>query len=84
MQGKFAIFVDHGVARIVSALIADDNIIFLCDQVDHAALALIAPVHAYDRAVCHCCFLHFINHERCGIPHRSMAIIPRFAYKRTY
>ena len=53
MQGKFAVFVDDGVARVVAALIPADDIIVACDEVDHPALALVAPVDAYDRAVAH-------------------------------
>ena len=49
MQGKFAVFVDDGVARVVAALIPADDVIFLCDP----ALALVAPVDAYDRTVAH-------------------------------
>jgi hypothetical protein len=53
MQGKFAVFVHHGVARVVAALIAADDVVFLGDQVDHAALALVAPVDAHDCTVAH-------------------------------
>ena len=53
MQGKFAVFVDDGVARVVAALIPADDIIVACDEVDHPALALVAPVDAYDRTVAH-------------------------------
>ena len=53
MQRKLAIFVDDGVARVVAALIPADDVIFLCDQVDHAALALVAPVDAYNCTVAH-------------------------------
>ena len=53
VQRELAVFVDDGVARVVAALVADDDVVFLRDKVHHAALALIAPIHAYDRAVCH-------------------------------
>lgn len=53
MQGKFAVFVDDGVARVVAALIPADDIIVACDEVDHPALALVAPVDAYDCTICH-------------------------------
>ena len=34
------------VAGVVAALIADDHVVILGHEVDHAALALVAPVHA--------------------------------------
>ena len=46
MQGKFAIFVDHGVARIVSALIAAYDIAFFGEKIDHAAFSFVAPVNS--------------------------------------
>ena len=39
---------DDSVPRVVAALIADDVLAFLCDDIDDAALALIAPLHSYD------------------------------------
>ena len=51
MQCKFAEFVDDGVTGVAAALIAHDNVIVGADEVDHAALALVAPVDAYDRSI---------------------------------
>ena len=48
MQGKFAEFIDDGMARVAAALIAHDNVVIGADEVDHAALAFIAPVDADD------------------------------------
>ena len=53
MQGKLAVLIDDGMAGVVAALIANDNIIILCDEVDHAALAFIAPVDADDCTIAH-------------------------------
>ena len=44
IQHKFTALVLHGMAGVVAALIARDNVVLLADQVDHATLALIAPV----------------------------------------
>ena len=46
VQDEFAALVLDGVASIVAALIARNNVIVLAEQVDHAALALVAPVDA--------------------------------------
>ena len=46
VQDEFAALVLDGVAGIVAALIARNNVIVLAEQVDHAALALVAPVDA--------------------------------------
>ena len=46
VQHELAALVLHGVARVVAALIARNDVVFLTDKVDHAALALIAPVDA--------------------------------------
>ena len=54
VQGKLALFIHHSVARVAAALIADDHVIMVREVVDHAALAFIAPVDTYDRAICHC------------------------------
>ena len=61
MQGEFALFVDDGVAGVAAALAPDDDIVFGREEVDHAALAFIAPVDPYDRAGLHAIFLlsHF-------------------------
>ena len=53
MEGEFAKFVDDGVARVAAALIADNNIKVLGEQIDHSALALVTPVDAYNCCVCH-------------------------------
>ena len=53
MQGKLAVLIDDGMTGVVAALIANDNIIILCDEVDHAALAFIAPVDADDCTIAH-------------------------------
>ena len=44
VQHELAALVLHGVACVVAALIPCNDVILLADQVDHAALALIAPV----------------------------------------
>ena len=44
VQHELAALVLHGVARVIAALIARNDVVFLTDKVDHAALALIAPV----------------------------------------
>ena len=51
MQGKLAQLVDHGVAGVAAALVADDHVIVAGEQIHHAALALVAPVDAYDGAI---------------------------------
>ena len=64
VQGELAVLVHHGVAGVVAALIADDDVIIGGDQIDHAALALVAPVDAYHCAVAHSVTLLFL--PRCG------------------
>ena len=44
VQDNFTVVVYNGVSRVVAALIAADYIIIGAEQIDHAALALIAPV----------------------------------------
>ena len=44
VQHELATLVLHGMTSVVAALIARNNIILLADQIDHAALALVAPV----------------------------------------
>ena len=46
VQHKLAARIFHRVASVVAALIAHNNVIILAEQVDHAALAFIAPVDA--------------------------------------
>ena len=43
-----ALVVDDGVACVIAALIADDDIILFREQVYHSALSLVAPVCSYD------------------------------------
>ena len=49
IQDELALFVDHGVAGVVAALVAADDVVALGEQVHHAALAFVAPVDSYDR-----------------------------------
>ena len=44
VQHELAALVFNGMACVVAALIPCNDVILLADQVDHAALALIAPV----------------------------------------
>ncbi|MPM48070.1 hypothetical protein SDC9_94792 [bioreactor metagenome] len=53
MQRKFAILVHHGMSGVAAALIADDHIVVVGDEVHHPALPLVAPVDAYNCAVSH-------------------------------
>ena len=53
VQLELAIFVDDGMAGVVAALIADDHVVALGEVIDHAALALVAPVDADNGAMCH-------------------------------
>ena len=53
MQSELAILIDDGVTGVAAALIADDNIIVLGQQVNHAALAFIAPVNTNDCTISH-------------------------------
>ena len=48
VEHELALVVDDGVAGVVAALIAHDDVVLLAEQVDHAAFALVAPVDAYD------------------------------------
>ena len=48
VQDKAASVVDHGVAGVVAALVADHHVAALAEQVHHAALALVAPVDAHN------------------------------------
>ena len=48
VQDNFTVVVYNGVSRVVAALIAADYIIIGAEQIDHAALALIAPVDTYN------------------------------------
>ena len=51
MQRKLAKLVYDGVAGVAAALKSHDDIIIFREQVDHAALALVAPVDAYNCTV---------------------------------
>ena len=53
VQGKFTVLVHDGVTGVVAALIAADNVVFSCNEVDHTALALVTPVDANNCAVTH-------------------------------
>ena len=59
MQGEFAMLIDHGVAGVAAALITDDDVIILGEQIDHASLALVTPVDADDYSISHLDFLRF-------------------------
>ena len=48
VEDELSLFVDYGVTRIVAALIADYNVIIGGKQIDHTALAFVAPVDTYD------------------------------------
>ena len=51
VQRELTLLVDDGMAGVAAALIADDHVIVLGQQVHHAALSLVAPVDAYDGAI---------------------------------
>ena len=53
MEGKFTVFVHDGMSCVIAALIPADDVIISCNEVNHTALAFVAPVDAYDRAVAH-------------------------------
>ena len=53
MQRELAMFIDDGVTGVAAALISHDDVILLCQQIDHAAFAFVAPVNAHDCTVCH-------------------------------
>ena len=53
MQGEFAMLIDHGVAGVAAALVTDDDVIILGEQIDHASLALVTPVDADDYGISH-------------------------------
>ena len=48
VHDELALFVDHGVAGVVAALITHHDIVAGGQQVHHAALALVAPVGSHD------------------------------------
>ena len=45
---ELSLLVNYGMTRIVSALIADYDVIIAAEQVNHSALALVAPVDSGD------------------------------------
>ena len=55
MEGELAQLVYDRVARVAAALIAHDHVKALRQIVDHAALALVAPVDTYNCTICHIC-----------------------------
>ena len=63
MQRKFAVLIDDRMAGIAAALITNDDIVVLGQQVYHPALALVAPVDANDCAVSHNVILRFITNS---------------------
>ena len=48
VQNELAPLVLDGVAGVVAALVAHHDVIILAEQIDHAALALVAPVDPSD------------------------------------
>ncbi|CDE04112.1 putative uncharacterized protein [Anaerotruncus sp. CAG:390] len=48
VENKLSLVVHHSVSGVVAALITDDHVIVGGEQIDHTALALVAPVDAYD------------------------------------
>ena len=48
VEDELALLVDDGVTGVVAALITADDVIIRREQVDHAALALVAPVDSHD------------------------------------
>ena len=55
VQGKLPIVADDGVTRVRAALEADDHVGLLGQEIGDLALALVAPVGAYD------CFYHRVS-----------------------
>src|SRR5437016_5011027 len=53
MDGEAALLIDHRVARIRAAMAADNEVRIPREQVDHLALALVAPMPADDRSYRH-------------------------------
>ena len=58
MERKLSLVIDDRMAGIAAALIANNHVIVFREQIDHTALSFIAPVDAYDCAVCHIIDLH--------------------------
>ena len=59
MQGEFAHLIDDGVSGVAAALIPYHYVEPLRQVIHHAALALVTPVDAYDRTICHASCLLF-------------------------
>ena len=53
MENGFLTLHDQGMASIVAALEANNDIRFVGEEVDDFALAFITPLRPYDRDVCH-------------------------------
>ena len=53
MQGKFAPVIDNRMTGIAAPLIADDIVILLCQQIDHASFPFVAPVDADNDTISH-------------------------------
>lgn len=49
IENEFALVVDDGVSCIVAALITHDNVLLFGKQVNHSALAFVAPVDTNNR-----------------------------------
>ena len=52
-------FIDHRMPRVVAALVAHHHIVLFRQEIDHAALSLVAPVHSNDCASRHHSIPHF-------------------------
>ena len=48
IEHEFSLRVDHRVSRVVSALIADDDVLILREEIDHSAFSFISPVDSDD------------------------------------
>ena len=53
MQNVFFAMDDDRMARIVSALIASDNIEAICQEVNDLTFAFVAPLGTHDYQICH-------------------------------
>jgi hypothetical protein len=53
VENGFLALHDQGMACIIAALEADNNISFVGEKVNDFALAFVTPLRAYDRDVCH-------------------------------
>src|SRR5438132_897400 len=53
VDGETPLLVDHGVARVGTAMAADNEVRITGEQVDDFALALVAPMPADDRSYRH-------------------------------